>query len=202
MALNTEGTLPYVADGTDGFKILSLSNPQTPTLTGKMLFATAIYKDIAVNGGLVCLADHQGGTFQLVDVNIPSTPKFLKMAQVNGFCWRVALNETNTKVSVISQAEKRDDMLEIWDITQSQPVREGYVLTGPAATAQDVTLTNGTAYVAASTEGLKVYTSTSTPLLQHTIGIPGDAYGVFVNDTYAYVTGFPATFCIINQFAQ
>ena len=49
VALNTQGTLAYVADGSDGFKILSLDNPQSPTLVGQMPFATAIYKDIAVN---------------------------------------------------------------------------------------------------------------------------------------------------------
>ena len=90
-------------------------------------------------------------------------------------------------------------MLEVWDI--SNPAlswREGDAFTGPYATAQDVTLINGAAYVAASAEGLKVYACASTPLLQYTVGIPGVAYGVYVNDTYAYVTGFPATVCIIR----
>ena len=36
VALNSTGTLAYVADGSQGLKILSLSNPRSPTLAGSL----------------------------------------------------------------------------------------------------------------------------------------------------------------------
>ena len=130
VALNSTGTLAYVADGSQGLKILSLSNPRSPTLAGS-LSTYGSWTDVAVQGGTACLVNQLAGTFDVVDVSIPSAPKRLGGADVTiGTGVRIAIDDTApATVAVLSSDNDQGDFLEVFDISiPAQPVSEGYTL--------------------------------------------------------------------------
>jgi hypothetical protein len=192
--LNDSGTIAYVADGTAGLQILSLSNPRAPVLLG-VLPTNGIWNDVELSGSVACLLNQQG-SMQTVDVTIPYAPSIKGTIGLNGAGHAIAVD--NTKVAVLSQTT--NDLLEIIDIANpGQPVYEGYaVVTSKSGTAKGIDLTNGVAYIAGGSEGLKCYTIVSAPLLNYIVPVFGGAYDVSVNSIYAYVTGNPANVSIIE----
>jgi hypothetical protein len=214
LKLDSAGTilLAYVADGTDGLKVLSLSNPSAPSLLGS-LKPTAKLVDIAVSEDPVshkrtaCMAN-QNGSVYVLDVTSASALKILGVASLYGTCQNISMDETDpTRVVAISSSTTQGgDIIEVFDITNpAQPHREEPPApVGEIYAGQDVALTGGFAYVAASTEGLKIYdVSSGTPsLVSPVVKIPGDAYGVSLDDSFAYVTGFPSILIIIDIYAE
>jgi hypothetical protein len=80
------------------------------------------------------------------------------------------------------------------------PVVMGETDFGPSTNRHDIALFNGFAYVAANTEGLKVYSlpdSANPALLYQPVTI-GDAYGIAVGSSSVYTAGFPASMSIYS----
>jgi hypothetical protein len=94
-------------------------------------------------------------------------------------------------------------LLDVIDIsTPASPVRTGSVTVGTVGTAKGLTLSNGLAYVAANSDGLKIYDPASgNPVLLSTVDTVGDALDVAVKNSMAYVADFPATIDIIDVSA-
>jgi hypothetical protein len=198
VALNSTGTLAYVADGSAGLKILSVSLSASPTLVGSLSLSGHIVRDIAVTGGVACLAN-QMGTLDVVDVSISSAPRFIGSAGLSGLCFHVAAY--GTRAAVISYTSTAD-WLEIFNIADpAHPARIGSAVAigGLANSAQGIALDDTYAYVADSSEGLKIfdmdyfYFTSYSPVM-----VPGDAYDVTVTGSYAYVTGYPASVSMIT----
>ena len=199
VALNSTGTIAYVADG-NGLRIVSLSNPRAPSLLASLSIGSVL-TDVAVSGNIVCLGDQNGSGLWVVNASNPSAPVLLSLSTLLGLSYRVAMDPQDpTTVAVLSSSYSAGDQLEIFNLSiPSQPVREGYVKVAPCGYGEGVTLDNGFSYVTVTGEGLKRYNIlTAIPSLTNTVDIPGDAYDVAVNNSYAYVTGFPAALCIIQ----
>ena len=205
VALNSAGTLAYVADFYS-LQIISLANPRAPSLVGSLSWSSGGWIDVAVSGGIACVADQLGNALFVVDVSIPNAPQRVGYKTLHGLGANIAIDKNNpAMVAVISKDASQGCLLEAFNIsTPSQPIAEGYTqVTG--LYDDDVTgldFIGGTAYVAAGNQGLKIYDISSAPVFKNTMDVPGDAYDVTVNSSYAYGTGFPATVSIINPFAQ
>jgi len=201
VALNSTGTLAYVADFY-GLQILSLANPRAPSLVGSLNNSYYSWVDVAVSGGIACLADESGNALRVVDVSIPSAPLLLANKALSGYGSKIAIDRNNpTMVAVISRNVSQGCLLEAFNISNpSQPVAEGFTRVTGNVTGLD--FIGGSAYVAAGIEGLKVYDIASTPVLKYIVDVPGDAYDVSVSSSYAYTTGYPATACIIDLFVS
>ncbi len=198
VALNSNSTIAYVADGTEGLKILSLSNPRSPALLGSLRLSGLCWNDVELYGTTVACLLNQQGSLQTVDVSIPSAPLILGTRGLYGFGREIAVDTATHKVAVLSQTST--DLLEIISIANpSQPLHEGYTaVTALAGTANGIDLVNGYAYVAAGSDGLKIYKVTPAITLNYSIPLPGNASDATVYSSYAYTTGFPATTCVIR----
>jgi hypothetical protein len=196
VALDSTGTRVYVADGAAGLKILSLSNPQLPTLVGSLSIAGTIVRSVAVAGGVVCLANQQG-TLEVVDVTNPSLPRRIGWVLLSGGALDVAVE--GTRAALLSSSGS--DYLDVVDISNpARPVLAGSVAIGPTGTSYGMDLVGGRAYVAASTQGLKIYNVAGggTPVLLGAGYTIGNALDADVDGSMAYVADFPATIDIVD----
>jgi hypothetical protein len=198
IALDSTGTLAYVADGSQGLQILNVSLTAAPTLAGyKTLSGHYMVGVTIVNGGKTACLLNQMGTLDVFDVSIPSAPKFLAgKAQLGS---GVAITGSGTRAAVLS-ANMNYDFVEIFEIsTPTNPGSLGSATVGTSGSSEGLSLDNSYVYVAAGSDGLKIYNISPTPALQYPpIKVPGDAYDVTVKSPYVYVTGYPAAVSIID----
>ena len=166
VAFNTTGSLVYVADGVEGLKVISLSNPQSPSLVGSLKITSRVYRDIAVSGTTAFLAN-QNGTLDVIDVSTATAPAFLGSRSLTGGGFYLSI--AGNSAAVIGKTSTAD-LLHIVNIaTPSNPILEGSATVGAAGSVTGVALANGYAYVAANSEGLKIYKVGSAPVYQTTV---------------------------------
>ena len=200
VALNSAGTLAYVADFY-GLQLVSLANPRAPSLAGSVQWSTGGWIDVSVSGGIACVADQLGNALFVVDVSIPSAPQRVGYQSLNGTGAKIAIDKNNpAMVAVIKYTNYIGYCLEAFNISNpAQPVSKGYTsVTDIKGTVTGLDFIGGSAYVAAASEGLKVYQIASAPVFKYIVDAPGDAYDAAVNSTYTYATGFPAALSIIR----
>ena len=169
VALNSTGTLAYVADGSSGLKILSVSLSASPALVGSLSLSGHILRDISLTGGVACLANQQG-TLDVVDVSISSAPRFVGSAALSGLSFHVAAY--GTRAAVISYTSTAD-WLEIFNIADpARPTRIGSAVAigGLANSAQGIAMDDTHTYVADSVEGLKIFSSGPIVLNDNFVG--------------------------------
>jgi hypothetical protein len=197
IALNHTGTLAYVVESGGTLNILNISNPSQPTLAGSLKLSGRIYRDVAVSGNYAYLLNQQG-TIDVVDVSNPSAPVVKGFVTLLAGGYRVSVE--GTRAIVLSSSYVTGyDYLEVFDLSNpTAPVRTGSA-SALYGTFKGINLSGGLAYVAATTEGLKIYDIvTGTPSPKYTVLTVGDAFDVAVKNATAYVADYPATLDIIS----
>jgi hypothetical protein len=178
VAVNGTATVAYVADGTGDLQIINIATPSAPTLLAS-LSLNGIHVDIDLVGSLAYLVNSVG-TLSIVNVSVPSAPVFVTSRAAVGGAYGQRIAIDGTRAAVLAN-DASSAWLQSWDLsTPSNPLLLGAVALGPVGTAKGVDVVGGRAYVAASTEGVKIYTlGTSTPSWQ------GTADDTFVGQTIA-----------------
>jgi hypothetical protein len=200
VALNSAGTIAYVADGLQGLKIVSVSTPTAPTLLGS-LAVSGIQQDIAVVGNVVYLVD-QTGRLVTVDVSTPSAPRQLGALTLGRYAFNVAVDGTR---AVVHDAINGIAYLDVIDVSApATPALLGSVASGASGTVKGIALSGGRLYVAGSAEGLKIYdlATPSAPRLVGTGYIVGSAMDVTTNGVTASVADSVSTLSIVDLFVN
>jgi hypothetical protein len=152
---------------------------------------------VAVSGNYAYLLNQQG-TIDVVDVSNPSAPVVKGFVTLLAGGYRVSVE--GTRAIVLSSSYVTGyDYLEVFDLSNpTAPVRTGSA-SALYGTFKGINLSGGLAYVAATTEGLKIYDIvTGTPSPKYTVLTVGDAFDVAVKNATAYVADYPATLDIIS----
>lgn len=163
VALDAAGTRAYVADGGQGLKILSLTDPTRPTLIGSRALS-GTQTDVAVSGSRAYVVN-QSGAMRVLDVSSPAAIVWLGTGTLSGVGVRVAVE--GTRVVALS-ASSPNAVLDVLDASNpSLPVRTASTVVGPMTDGKGVALSGGRAYVAAGSQGVRIYdaASAATPLL-------------------------------------
>jgi hypothetical protein len=194
--------LLYVADGSSGLKILSLSNPNAPSLVGSLAISGAILRDVAVSGGYAYCANQQG-TLEVVKVSTPSSPMRWAALGVNSTAYKVAVEGTRAVLMSANGVLNRNTLVSVNVSNPASPVLLGTADAGPITQQTGVALSNGLAYAAATTDGLKIFNlPASNPVLLDQTYTIGNANGIVVQGSFVYTAGFHASMSIFSLSAQ
>src|SRR5262249_19946259 len=158
VTIDSARNLMFVADGASGMQIIDITTPATPTLAGSISLGGTVV-GVALSGNTACIAN-QDGTLYTVDVTNSHAPVFRGAGLRSGPGGLVAVD--GTQAAVLSNAPS-GDYPDIVDVSvPASPHRTGFVLVGPPGTAKGIDIVGGTAYVAANTQGVKIYDTGST----------------------------------------
>ena len=143
--LAVSGDTAYLADPLQGLRIVNLSNPSQPTLTGTFDTPGVTY-DVAVREATAYVADGLAG-LQMIDITNPSLP--VKSGEVNtpGDTVGVALAD-----DAVYLADSDNGLVGI-AFTETQVISGTF---NTAGTALDVAVAGGYAYVADGLNGLVI----------------------------------------------
>jgi hypothetical protein len=185
VALDSTGTLAYVADGSLGhLQIVNLANPSAPSLAGSLTTA-GTQVDLALAGSLLYMVSNTG-IFDVVDVSNPSAPHRIVTSTnvLSGAGTHIAVEGS---VAVILSSGSTS-YLDVVDISNpALPVRTASI---SGVGGSGVTLVGGLAYVAAETGGLKIYAvNTPTPVGTGAVNDDFLANAIAVRANVAVVSG-------------
>ncbi len=174
------GNLVFVANGSQGFLVIDITDPASPVTIGSLLDAWTKY-DLAVAGDHVFAVGTSG--IQGLDVSDPTTPVLVGSAAIPGTCLGVALAGDHAFVA------NGSDGLRVIDISDpTSPAIVGLVDT--PGSAYDVTLAGDLAYVADLNFGLQVIdiSDPTTPGIMSNVDTPGSAASVAVSGDIVHLT--------------
>ncbi len=167
------GDTAYLADPIQGLRIVNLSNPSAPALTG-MFETPGVTYDVAVRDATAYVADGKAG-LQMVDITNPSLP--VKRGEVNtpGDTVGVALAD-----DAVYLADSDNGLV---GITFTETLTGTVVVSGTFntnGTALDVAVAGGYAYVADGLNGLVIVNRypLETMTLAGWFDTPGKAYAL------------------------
>ena len=201
VALNSTGTLAYVAN-VGSVQIVSLSNPSAPSLVGSLAIS-GVFRDIAVANGIAYVANQQGQLIT-VDVTTPSAPRVLAAVAVSGYAFNVAVDGTR---AIVNTADINNVAhLDVFNVSApASPVLVSSVAVAntSAATVKGIALIGIHAYVATTTQGLKIYdlSTPTNPLLFGAGYTLGNAIDVAVAGPWLGVADSVSTISIVDLFA-
>ncbi len=191
----------YVACGSDGFKIIDVSDPSSPTTT----FENETIDDatgIFVSGDSAYIAEGFGGAhgenLEIVSISDTTAPKHLSSVLLQG----VFFNLANAREVFVygDYAYVTDELngLHIVDVRdKGNPSWKALFLT----VAVDVYVDGNYAYLACDAAGLKtidISTNPESPTLVGEFDTEGEANGIYVDGDYAYVADGSDGLQIIN----
>ena len=167
VALNTvpvgsyaPATLAYVADGAGGLKIFDLSDRAHPALKGSLaLTGTQVDLGLTASGLTACLVSNTG-PLATVDVSNPAAPVFKRSVSASGAAARIAVSGTTAAV-LTSNAQTLNTAIDLFDVSNAAaPVRTSSTVVGPSPSGRGLELVNGLVYLAADSQGVKIYDAT------------------------------------------
>jgi len=174
--LTLHGGYAFVADGSEGIKIVDISAPDTPTLIGG--FHTAAARDIAVRGGYAFVADGERG-LKVLDVSDPRYPAEIGMRKTMD-ARAIALEGDIAFVADGSSGVKIIDV--------SSPVQPTRIGSQATEYACDLAVRDGRLYLADGTGGLKIYQISAPAELQEVGHLSGvDARSLAVEGSFLYL---------------
>jgi hypothetical protein len=146
IAVQVYANRAYVADGTEGLRIIDVSTPDSPTLLGALATEQSIYTVFVDDRAAYTGSDQQ---FQIADVNDPSSPKLLSSYFTEIQSLRIQVVKTNAYVLILARG------LAILDISNpTNPIKTGTVNTSQSA--NDFQVVANYAYIADGAAGLQI----------------------------------------------
>ncbi len=183
------GNYAYVADDTSGLKIINISNPDLPTLTGT-------YGTVGNARGVYVSGDYAYVTNQIaleiIDISTPSSPTLTGRYDTSGMPVNVHVLGDYAYVADWGSG------LQIVDIsTPSSPSLAG---TCDSTRAADVCTSGNYAYVADDTSGLQIIdiSNPALPTIVGTYDTANKATCVYVSGNYAYVGDYQDDLVVID----
>jgi hypothetical protein len=188
--ITVDGDHVYVGMGNDGFSVIDVSDPTTPTVIG-FYDTSGSVGGIGISGSNAYVAD--GANLQVIDISDPSNPTPINSLAITGSATDLALRENYLYVACDSGG------LRVIDIADPANLIESGYYDNPDR-AWDVTIEGDYAYVADASAGLRVI-NISDPSLPIEVGYydtPGVARDVTVLDNYAYIGDWYSGLRVIN----
>ncbi len=176
------GKYAYVADYTEGLKIMDISNPNSPVLVSSY-DTNALTTEVVVAGKYAYLADGLTGGVKIVDVSNPKSPTLI------GTYNPVDSGGIKNIYLTGKYIYATDWFLGLLIIDVSNPASPILVGSYASMDAHGVYVSGKYAYVANGLDGLQVIdvSNPTSPSLAGTYDTSGDALGVYVSGKYAYV---------------
>jgi len=171
------GNYAYIADGSSGLRVVSISNPSSPTSAGFYSIVNAL--GIFVEGDYAYIANHLGG-LQVLNILNPASPVHAGIYDTPGEAFDIDIEGDYAYIADGSSG------LRVVSISNpSSPTSVGAYST---TNATDVFIEGNYAYIADGNSGLRIV-SISNPSSPIGTGIcpTTNAMGVFVSGNYAYV---------------
>ncbi|MDO8736359.1 MAG: hypothetical protein Q7K29_04675, partial [Thermoleophilia bacterium] len=183
----------YKADGASGLKIIDISNPASPVLTGS-LDTTGSATDIAVSGNYAYIADGASG-LKIIDISNPASPVLTGSFDMIGYVSATGIAVSGNNAYIAYGASG----LQIIDISDpANPVLTGSLDTIGSAT--DIAVTGNYAYIADGVSGLQIIniSNPASPVLTGSRDTTGSATSIAVSGNYAYIADGVSGLQIIN----
>jgi hypothetical protein len=186
LSVAVSGNYAYVADSSDGLRIVDISSPSHPMEVG-FLESDRFAEDVAVSGSYVYVAGDSG--MLIIDVSTPSDPIEVGFIKTGDKARDVAVNDSC--VFVVGNTG-----LHIIDVsTSSNPIEAGFL--GPyTGHDQGISVSGSYAYIAYGSSGFQIV-DISTPSEPAPVGhfntgggIWNDCRSVTVGGNYAYLADF------------
>ena len=133
------GNLAYVADGSAGLRIISVTNPVVPVLVGTV-DTSGVAWAVTVAGGRAYIADGPSG-LQIIDVNNPAAPQIVGSVDTPGTAKGV---DVAGNIPVVADGTSGIQVIDVSD--PANPSTIGRRLTG--GDARDLALQGNFAFVA------------------------------------------------------
>ena len=145
LGVYVKDTLAYIADESDGIRIINVSDPQNPTEIGH--YDTYGWsRGIYVQDTFAYVADYGGGLC-IINVSDPQNPTMIGVYITSGFAWSVYVQGT------LAYVADESDGLRVINVADPQhPIEVGYYDTGNWA--HNVYIQDTLAYVADEFDGL------------------------------------------------
>ena len=174
------GNYAYIANRDSGLRIVNISNPNVPALTGT--FNTTGYSwGVDISGNYAYIADGSAG-LQIVNISNPAAPSLTGTYNTSGSAYHVRVAGSYAYVADGSAG------LNIVDIANpAAPVSIGSYNT--PGSALGVQIVGSYAYIADGSQGLRIL-DVSNPAAPVSVGsydTSGSAYGIYVSGDYAYI---------------
>ena len=180
-SLAVSGNYVYIANWSDGFKVIDISNPTNPTLVAEIDFEGQCW-DISVNGNYAYVGNNTEG-LQIVDISNPLLPSLASTflpVEVPAF-------EYTQVIDTIAYAATQQGLY-ILDVSDpTAPVQLGY---SPSENgAWSVTVVDTIAFLPKNADGIRLVNvaDPTNPIELGYFPTPGAAFWVEVVDTIAYV---------------
>jgi len=189
--LYVNGNTVYIADNSAGLRIIDITDPASPSLTGTYDTSDSAL-GVFVEGDYAYVADDKSG-LHIIDISTPASPTLTGTYNTSGRAKDVAVSGDYAYVA--------DDTsgLAVIDIsTPASPALTGTYNTSGKATG--IAISGIYAYVADDTAGLQIIdiSTPAAPALVGTYNTSGKAIDVTVSGNYAYVADDNAGLEIID----
>lgn len=168
-AIQVEGDLAFVADGSAGLQVLDVENPGAPSVTGTLNTTGTAY-DVFVQGDVAYIADLAEGLV-CADISDPSNPTYLGAFDTTGSAVGVWVD------GFVAYVAGSGDGLVAVDV--SDPANPTLLaFTGSDSVSTQVAVDGDLAYLGDGVDGLRLFdvSDPAGPVLLDTID-PGDAVG-------------------------
>ena len=183
-SIATAGNFAYVADGASGLRILDISDPEAPAWVGA-LDTPGSATDVALSGSVACVADWSGG-LQLIDISDPNSPTLVGAVATPFPVSGVAVAGNYAYVAGGTFANGR---LFVVDISIPASAAIVKTVTSTIGPWRKVAVGGSTLYVAAESQGLRIY-SLANPAAPAFLGATPDfnyAADVALDGSTAYI---------------
>lgn len=184
------GNYAYVLAYEAGLFVVNISNPANPTIVGSCS-TNAYARAVAVSGNYAYIADSNGG-LKIVNVSYPAHPTQVGSFAINGYCYGLAVSGNYVYLTDYT------GLLVINVSNPTSPTKAG-VLSG--VYANDIAISGNRLYTASGvTNGFQIFdiSSPASPVRLGLYDTPGEALGVAVSGSTAYVGDSKSGLQIIN----
>ncbi|MCD6162816.1 MAG: hypothetical protein J7K40_10435 [candidate division Zixibacteria bacterium] len=174
-----DGSCAYVAHGSEGLMIVSISNLSNPSFMGSVNTPGRAH-GVAVDSSYAYVADYNEG-LQIIDISNPNNPNLIGSYDTDGHALNVSVAGNYAYVADDNSG------LAVIDITDpANPTLDTIYTPG---SVKDAFIDSNYAYVAAGSDGLVIYDLAAPPesALLGTYDSLTNVYSVFVDSNIAFV---------------
>jgi len=181
--ISVSGSIVYVA--TSGLQMIDVSNPTNPNIIGSVDTPGYAY-GVSVSGSIAYLAEGgYGSGLQVIDVSNPINSKIIGSVNTPGFGWGLAVSGSTAYV-----ADGYNSGLQVVDVSDPKNPKIISSIGTSGGVIRRVSVSGSLAYVA-DYNGLRVIdiSDPQNPKIIGSLDTPGDALGVSISGSTAYVMG-------------
>jgi subtilase family serine protease len=187
--VSVSGNYAYLADNLSGLIVIDVTNPYSPTFSGRHY--TGQVNSVVASGNYAFVA-YNGGGIAVVDILDPTNPSLITFRGVNDFANDIAL------AGGYAYLAKKETGLGIFNISNpNNPIPLGSYNTSGYAIS--VNVSDQYAFIVGDNVGMQIIdvSNTSNPTLAGTFSFPA-INDLAVSGDYAFLVGSPGGMMIVN----